>query len=259
MGDPLMQTGGSTNTTAGGVTSTSAGASTSTSTATGVSSTTGAGGFMASMGMASSSGGVPAGGMNFGGLQATTQPNGMGGQMSSSETVTTGGAAPGESGIFEGTVAAHNAARAAVGAMPPLPDLVWSDDLAEVAQDWADTLVSTQCGSISHRPNGDYGENIAAQSSRGLNTQFSGPDAVQAWVAELDCYGYGTIDGSETCNQQCVQSLNASGCGHYTQVVWRDTESVGCGYASCDNGGTTFEVIVCNYDPPGNFIGQSPY
>ena len=49
---------------------------------------------------------------------------------------------------------AHNAIRARVG----VPPLVWSDQLAQVAQDWANHLIAT--GALSHRPNNRYGENI---------------------------------------------------------------------------------------------------
>ncbi len=45
------------------------------------------------------------------------------------------------------------------------------------------------------------------------------------------------------------------GCGHYTQVVWHSTETVGCGKASCGSE----EVWLCNYNPSGNWFGQKPY
>ena len=45
-------------------------------------------------------------------------------------------------------------------------------------------------------------------------------------------------------------------CGHYTQVVWRDSTEVGCGMAVCANAS---QVWVCNYRPPGNYVGQKPY
>jgi hypothetical protein len=44
-------------------------------------------------------------------------------------------------------------------------------------------------------------------------------------------------------------------CGHYTQIVWRKTRSVGCAVAA-DPGR---EVWVCEYDPPGNVVGYRPY
>jgi PadR family transcriptional regulator len=44
-------------------------------------------------------------------------------------------------------------------------------------------------------------------------------------------------------------------CGHYTQIVWSNTREVGCGVARDSNR----EVWVCNYNPPGNWIGERPY
>ncbi|KAF7842861.1 Cysteine-rich secretory protein, allergen V5/Tpx-1-related [Senna tora] len=46
-------------------------------------------------------------------------------------------------------------------------------------------------------------------------------------------------------------------CLHYTQVVWLDSVHIGCAEVKCDNNADTF--IICNYDPPGNFDGQTPY
>ncbi|KAM0873367.1 hypothetical protein ACQ4PT_038107 [Festuca glaucescens] len=41
-------------------------------------------------------------------------------------------------------------------------------------------------------------------------------------------------------------------CGHYTQIVWRGTASVGCARVVCDDGGV---FMTCNYYPPGNVVG----
>jgi pathogenesis-related protein 1 len=169
------------------------------------------------------------------------------------------GAAQGETGIFVGMTAAHNAARAALDIDPPLPELTWSTQLAAVAQDWADTLTSNDCGSIAHRMPNMYGENIAMRGSSRLVQPFSPEDAVAGWDAEVACWDYGTISRTESCDMQCAQDLNSNGCGHYTQLVWRNTRQVGCGYSTCADATYTYEVWVCNYDPPGNFIGQTPY
>lgn len=250
-GDATTDTGGMGSTSATSATatvaaSTSASSMTSTTSNASVSSTTGTTGF------GGETAGPGAGGAGFGGSSVEgTSSTGTGGT-----DVT-----PGETGVFEGTVAAHNQARAEVDAMPPLAELVWSDELAEVAQDWANTLVdATNCGNISHRPNGMYGENIALQGSFGGGSDsFTGPEAVAGWVAEIDCYTYGTIGQTEQCEPGCIAELNSSGCGHYTQVVWDSTTAVGCGYGTCQDDNFTIEVIVCNYDPPGNYIGETPY
>ena len=41
---------------------------------------------------------------------------------------------------------------------------------------------------------------------------------------------------------------------HYTQVVWRNTTEVGGGLA---RGGSN-NILVCQYNPAGNVIGQPP-
>ena len=262
-GDPMVDTGGAGGTTSATTSPNStsgAGPNTTNSTTPNFgTTTTGTGGAETSTsgmntGMTGFGGGSVGPGFGFGGQGAdATTASGTGGSGGSDVS-------PGETGVFEGTIAAHNAARADVDATPPLPEMVWSDELAEIAQDWANNLVSDEnCGNISHRPNNDYGENIALQGSTGISDPFTGPDAVASWVAEIDCYTYGTIGQTEQCDPGCIADLNSNGCGHYTQVVWDATTAVGCGYGTCEDGNFTIEVIVCNYDPPGNYIGQTPY
>ncbi len=127
---------------------------------------------------------------------------------------------------------AHNAVRARVG----LPPLVWSARVAAVAQDWANRLIAAR--DFSHRPDNPYGENLFAISG----ATASPAEVVAAWAGEARDYNL----RSNTC---------AGVCGHYTQIVWRATRSVGCGVATDPEN----EVWVCDYDPPGNFEGQRPY
>ena len=130
---------------------------------------------------------------------------------------------------------AHNAARSQVG----VPPLTWDNDVAAFAQNYANQRKG-DCQLIHSGGGGRYGENIAWGSG-----DLSGSDAVKMWVDEKADYDY----NSNTC---------AAGkqCGHYTQVVWRNSLRVGCAKVSCDNGGT---FIGCNYDPAGNYIGEKPY
>jgi pathogenesis-related protein 1 len=127
---------------------------------------------------------------------------------------------------------AHNAIRARVG----VPPLVWSDQLSLVAQDWANPLIAT--GSFGHRPNNRYGENLYAISGGTASPAL----VVGYWAREARGYD--------------IRSNTCSGvCGHYTQIVWGTTRTVGCAVAS----DRRREVWVCNYDPPGNIIGYRPY
>jgi pathogenesis-related protein 1 len=126
----------------------------------------------------------------------------------------------------------HNAVRAGVG----IPPLQWSEHLSAVAQNWANTLVSRR--KFEHSPDNRYGENLFDISGQAATPAL----AVKFWAAEARNYDY----ASNSCRGMC---------GHYTQIVWRDSKNVGCAVARA--GGR--EVWVCNYDPPGNWLGRRPY
>jgi hypothetical protein len=131
-------------------------------------------------------------------------------------------------------VAAHNLIRSKVG----VPPLAWSDNLAQVAQKWANKLIVA--GAFQHSPETRYGENLFRITGDGAT---SNPfDVVNAWGGESDFYRYDT----NTCHGEC---------GHYTQIVWRDTKQVGCAVARDPR----HEVWVCEYAPFGNVIGERPY
>ncbi|CAH8329535.1 unnamed protein product [Eruca vesicaria subsp. sativa] len=127
----------------------------------------------------------------------------------------------------------HNRARAAVGVAP----IRWHPAVAEYARQYA--LRRRGDCRLTHS-DGRYGENLAG-SSRDL----SGAEAVRLWVNERADYLY----RSNTCR-------SGKACGHYTQVVWRNSVWVGCAKVRCNSGGT---FIICSYDPPGNVRGRWPY
>lgn len=143
-----------------------------------------------------------------------------------------------------------NAARAAVGEAP----FKWDAIAAEVAQSWAN-----QC-SFGHNPSasseyaslggsGGLGEDVAA----GAPTE-SVAGAVASWVNEEQYYDHAT----NTCATGQV-------CGHYTQIVWKSTTAVGCAQTHCTTNSPfgasfpTWDMSVCDFNPPGNYVGESPY
>lgn len=138
----------------------------------------------------------------------------------------------------------HNQWRAKVG----VPALRWSAQLADMAQQWADQLAASGC-QYSHSGRSQYGENIffaspVTWSSGRTEMQQVTPKKVTAdWGNEGRQYDYAT--------NYCSGS-----CGHYTQLVWRDTKEVDCGMAVCDNNA---QLWVCNYFPVGNVMDQRPY
>ncbi|BFI37777.1 pathogenesis-related protein 1 [Marchantia polymorpha subsp. ruderalis] len=134
----------------------------------------------------------------------------------------------------------HNDARA--GLNEDIPSLTWDTTLESYATDWAATRAAAGDDCALIHSGGPYGKNIYWSS--GPSTPA---DAVQAWVSEEAYYDYAT----DSCSAPEGES-----CGHYTQVVWRDTAALGCGSATCPSGAL---FVVCSYDPPGNVVGQLPY
>jgi pathogenesis-related protein 1 len=144
-----------------------------------------------------------------------------------------------------------NAARSAVGENP----LTWDPIAAAVAQGWANGC------DWEHNPNassqydamggtGGLGEDIAS----GAPTE-SVSGAVTDWVNEEQYYDHAT----NTCASGQV-------CGHYTQIVWSTTTGVGCAQTNCTTGSPfgTFSngdwtYSVCDFSPPGNYVGEAPY
>jgi pathogenesis-related protein 1 len=131
-------------------------------------------------------------------------------------------------------LAAHNAVRAELGE----PPLAWSPVLARYAQQWADHLASERA--FYHRPNPRFGENLFM--IEGDNALVPPEEVVRAWAGEARHYN----ERTNSCRGVC---------GHYTQIVWRSTREVGCAAARSEG----YEVWVCNYNPPGNIIGERPY
>lgn len=156
-------------------------------------------------------------------------------------------ASPPDTDLARTAVAAHNDIRAAASPAPSpaLPPVQWSAEVASVAQQWANNCVYAH-----NQGRGDLGENIAA-SSPGYWSSIAG--VVQAWASEVVDYDYGT----NTCAQGAV-------CGHYTQLVWRSSILIGCAYARCTanspfQDSPTWDFWVCDYSPPGNWLGERPY
>jgi uncharacterized protein YkwD len=123
----------------------------------------------------------------------------------------------------------HNRYRAQHCARP----LAWSAKLAASALAWAKHL--RQHGCAFEHSNTQYGENLAA----GTTGAMSAADVVAMWYREVADYDFRAATFSPDS-------------GHFTQLVWAGTAQVGCGQVSCKG----MDIWVCQYDPPGNVIGD---
>ncbi len=138
----------------------------------------------------------------------------------------------------------HNAVRAGVtpAAVPALVALQWNAGVAAAAQAHADRCLWTHSGTSG------LGENLYARSG------WSDAEhaAATSWAGESVHYDYAT--------NRCASGRQ---CGHYTQMVWRSTSELGCGIRRCSSGSPwgadDWTLVVCNYRPPGNYVGQRPY
>lgn len=144
-------------------------------------------------------------------------------------------ASPAQGDIAGEMLAAHNRVRRALG----LPDLQWSPRVAASAARWAAQLRGEGCR-MRHSGSEQYGENLAWMGGG----HMSPGQVVQFWVDEARYYDRAT--------NRCAPGQM---CGHYTQVVWRSTRLLGCAVAYCPDS----EVWVCQYDPPGNYVGHRPF
>lgn len=138
-------------------------------------------------------------------------------------------------------------------------ELRWSETLQQRAEKWASELKrGNDCrmkhsgpaenlywaGALKTANAKDGNGNWIWQNSLQTITEA---DVANDWASEKQWYDY----ASNTCGAPTGKS-----CGHYTQMVWRDSQEVGCARAVCDD---FSQVWVCNYEPAGNVQGQKPY
>ncbi|XP_048747935.2 GLIPR1-like protein 1 [Ostrea edulis] len=143
---------------------------------------------------------------------------------------------------------AHNTKRRGVSPTATnMRELKWSAELASVAQNYANKCIwGHNENKYEEAPSFErVGENIAWRSG-----QTAPLDVVTNWDNEKNLFNY----FSNSCTGDC---------SHYTQVVWAETEYVGCAVAHCSPlEGVNWDpayYYVCNYGERGNMNGDRPY
>ncbi|XP_071056994.1 uncharacterized protein [Onthophagus taurus] len=128
-----------------------------------------------------------------------------------------------------------------------LKRMKWDENLAREAQKIANTCEfahkSVQDGRWSW-----VGQNLYTSSSTNYDTRTDWNGAITAFFNEHKMYKFGSGFSMNT--------------GHYTQVVWAESDHVGCGYTHYENSRSGYryhKLYVCNYGPGGNIVGQNPY
>jgi uncharacterized protein YkwD len=81
-------------------------------------------------------------------------------------------------------------------------------------------------------------------------------EATRGWF-DLEIVRYRLADHS------CQFTDPEKKCGHFTQMMWQNTEFLGCGYNMCNDydgiQGTKWANVVCHYMQAGNLVTQDPF
>jgi len=151
----------------------------------------------------------------------------------------------------------HNDVR--LNVYPPAADMIelkHDQGLETLAKNYAKKCVWEHSDKSTRKTSkyASVGENLAYKwgTSYRPDTRTAVEGAVKGWADEVKDYDY----HGNACTGVC---------GHYTQVVWAETETVGCAVEACDSiqgigkqDGPQY-LTVCTYGPAGNYVGQKPY
>jgi len=150
------------------------------------------------------------------------------------------------------SVYAHNLFRAKEGSRNML-SMVWSDEMAAVAQSWANTC--TWEHGMLYDCNGErVGQNLFVEASSGGYPAKNMTGVIAAWSGERKDWNFATGQ----CNSGKM-------CGHWSQVVAARSLEVGCAATQCPSmvvsGSTWYNAlfVVCDYRRPGNVVGEAVY
>ncbi|XP_037783703.1 scoloptoxin SSD976-like [Penaeus monodon] len=138
-------------------------------------------------------------------------------------------------------------------------ELVWNDELAQVAQAWAEQCKGGHDGYAKRRicsRSYAVGQNVFRKWSQNPDSVWT--EAIHAWYKEVANMPNTFVDkftGSPPSGKMI---------GHYTQLVWGATNEIGCGaveFSSVKSSHTYSEskIYVCNYGRNGNSINSPVY
>ena len=129
------------------------------------------------------------------------------------------------------------------------PCMSLNQNLNADAQAWADQLAETQNFAHDFTIQGVQGENIYYEGFFGTDVEAlkvqAAANAVMAWYGEIVDYNW----NDDQANMDNFQAI-----GHFTQVVWDDSVSLGMGAAHYvdANNGAVYVYVVGRYQSPGN-------
>ena len=144
--------------------------------------------------------------------------------------------------VYNELVARHNTLRAKHKA----PALGKVAQLATLSQTVANHCV--QKGTLDHVKqtfNGKpVGQNLYVSGTSGSNGP-TGTVIANSWYEEIKNYDF-----------KGGKSKNGGVVGHFTQLVWKGSQYIGCALAIGKFKGLNGFYVCCDYYPAGNYVGQ---
>ncbi|CZR56470.1 uncharacterized protein PAC_06358 [Phialocephala subalpina] len=137
------------------------------------------------------------------------------------------------------------------------PTATWNSGQAIIAAEIASSCVFAHNMTVS---GGGYGQNLAAYGASG-NVRAISPSLMLATSITNQWY-YGEVNNflASYYGLPTPDMTIFSGWGHFSQVVWKGSATVGCASQFCATNtifpGFASWFTVCNYTPQGNYIGE---
>ncbi|XP_015113012.1 venom allergen 5 [Diachasma alloeum] len=150
---------------------------------------------------------------------------------------------------FRARVASGRETRGLGGPQPVgnIPPLQWDEELAQIAQRWANqcNFGHDKCRNVDRFR---VGQNVAYKGwSDGYNTKLT--ELVTMWYDEVEHFDRSLISSFQFHTK----------IGHYTQMVWGKTTTVGCGLVRYKKDDMFTTYLVCNYGERGNMENEPIY
>ena len=117
-------------------------------------------------------------------------------------------------------------------------NLIREGEIEAIAQNYSNYLVSIN--SLSHSSNKYLNSKLGENLYFGPKYSTIGTNSVDSWYNEVNDYDFSNPGFK-------------SGTGHFTQLVWKGSQKLGCG-VGC--GSNNYCFVTCNYYPGGNIGNQ---
>ncbi|NP_001037636.1 SCP-related protein precursor [Bombyx mori] len=132
--------------------------------------------------------------------------------------------------------------------------MIWDKELAAKAAKWASS------DNDFHNPDRSIaserfstGENLYWYMTSNKNHKINPDSALESWFNEHENYKFAPLKSSD------FQKTGKKQIAHYTQMVWSDSDRVGCAIGTSRTAQMKSFFVVCNYGPAGNYLGNIPY